>query len=328
MAKFAKYLPKEDLKKFGKEVGKVLVASDFKHKRVEDPTRITDKQEQKVKKFVRGYFEKVLAKRKDLDQKKKEKLAANESSNPEPNGTAALAPHTHKSPTAEIDDDDVFTPDSPPPPVEDSPSIPPVTPLESPDTSRKRTRDEVDTPDDESNKRQKEGEVESVPTPPPPPPPPTGDMDISPLPPALDIDDTVPESREETDEERELRLQEEELMRENDEAAAAMEGVDGDLEMVMGMKEQKIDVDREMELRNKAAFERNEDVTGVFTNGDGGVVNGGVVDTQEIFRRDMQQGDEMEGLEEGKGNANGSTTNGEANGNGKVGHEREEVMSH
>jgi hypothetical protein len=318
MAKFAKSLPKEDLKKFGKEVGKTLVASDFKHKRVEDPTRITDKQEKKIKKYVRDYFEKVVRKRNEHDEKKKEKLALNGSSNPEPNATASPAPNTHNSPPAEIDDD-IFTPDTPPPPIQDSPSIPPATPFESPGTSRKRTHEELDTPENESHKRQKEGEVESVPTPPPPPPPPSGGMDVSPPPPTLDIDEPVAEAREETDEERELRVQEEELMRENDEAAA-MEGTD-DLDMVPGMKEERVDVDRELEMevvrRNKDAFDGND------ISIDGGILSNG--DADAIFGTNMDHGDKMEGLEGVDGDTNGNAN--KANGNAQ-GHEREEVMSH
>ncbi|EHL01139.1 putative Histone-lysine N-methyltransferase, H3 lysine-36 specific [Glarea lozoyensis 74030] len=202
MAKFAKYLPKEDLKKFGKEVGKLLVKSDFKHKRVEDPTKITEKQEKKVKSFVRDYFEKVLKKRTAIDQKKKEKLAN-------------------------------------------------ATPLESP--SRKRTHDEINTPDSESNKRLKEGESDAVPTPPPPPPPPE------------------PEETEETEEERELRLQEEELMRENEEAELLdKDGEIGDAVLPSG----DVDVEAaELVRRNKQEFEANQGVdvgaNGVYIDGDG-----------------------------------------------------------
>ncbi|KAI1005801.1 Histone-lysine N-methyltransferase, H3 lysine-36 specific [Podosphaera aphanis] len=73
MQKFRHKLPKEDLKKFAKEVGKKLVASDFKNKRVENPTKISLKQEQKVKSYVRAYFEKAVAKKEELDRRKKEK---------------------------------------------------------------------------------------------------------------------------------------------------------------------------------------------------------------------------------------------------------------
>ncbi|CZR54666.1 related to histone-lysine N-methyltransferase [Phialocephala subalpina] len=76
MQKFTKQLSKDDLKKFAKEVGKKLVASDFKNNRVEDPTKISEKQEKKVKKYVRDYFEKAVEKKKAIDKRKKEKEAA------------------------------------------------------------------------------------------------------------------------------------------------------------------------------------------------------------------------------------------------------------
>src|ERR1700709_1176274 len=79
MQKFASQLPKDDLKKFAKGGGKKLVASDFKNGRVEDPTKISEKQEKKVKSYVRQFFEKAVEKKKELDKKKgfgeKEKLA-------------------------------------------------------------------------------------------------------------------------------------------------------------------------------------------------------------------------------------------------------------
>jgi hypothetical protein len=76
MQKFSSQLPKDDLKKFAKEVGKKLVASDFKNNRVEDPTKISEKQEKKVKKYVREYFEKAVEKKKAIDKKRREKEKA------------------------------------------------------------------------------------------------------------------------------------------------------------------------------------------------------------------------------------------------------------
>jgi histone-lysine N-methyltransferase SETD2 len=76
MQKFTKQLPKDDLKKFAKEVGKKLVASDFKNGRIDDPTKISEKQEKKVKAYVRQFFEKAVEKKKELDKRKKEKEKA------------------------------------------------------------------------------------------------------------------------------------------------------------------------------------------------------------------------------------------------------------
>ena len=52
MQKYSGKLPKDDLKKFAKECGKKLVASDFKNNRIEDPTKISDRNQRKVKQYV------------------------------------------------------------------------------------------------------------------------------------------------------------------------------------------------------------------------------------------------------------------------------------
>ncbi len=62
MDKFHHKLPRDDLKKLAKDISKKLVASDYKHSRVEDPTSITSKQEKKVKKYVKDFFDRALEK--------------------------------------------------------------------------------------------------------------------------------------------------------------------------------------------------------------------------------------------------------------------------
>ncbi|KAF2454529.1 hypothetical protein BDY21DRAFT_291302, partial [Lineolata rhizophorae] len=75
MDKFKTKLPRDDLKRFAKEVSKKLVNSDFKNGRVEDPTKISTKQEKQVKKFVKEYFEKAVAKKREHDRLRAEKEA-------------------------------------------------------------------------------------------------------------------------------------------------------------------------------------------------------------------------------------------------------------
>ena len=217
MQKFSKHLPKDDLKKYAKEVGKKLVASDYKHGRVEDPTKISDKQEKKVKKYVRDYFEKVVEKKKANEKRKREKEQTAASANgPKANGADGNSSLDKDDPSkveSDGEDEEVdLTPNSPIPEIAPSPSIPP-TPLgtDSPDLKRKRTGD--DTPDDasESSKRFKDDDVSP---PPPPPPPPAGGM---PDPDMLDINGQCL-SKEDSDEDKELRKQEEDLMKENEEA--------------------------------------------------------------------------------------------------------------
>ncbi|KAI9721554.1 MAG: hypothetical protein M1812_002316 [Candelaria pacifica] len=70
MDKFKSKLPRDDLKRFAKEISKKLVNSDFKNKRVEDPTHISLHQERQVKKYVKDYFDKAVAKKRVHDKKK------------------------------------------------------------------------------------------------------------------------------------------------------------------------------------------------------------------------------------------------------------------
>ncbi len=211
MQKFTKQLPKDDLKKFAKEVGKKLVASDFKNGRVDDPTKISEKQEKKVKAYVRQFFEKAVEKKKELDKRKKEKERAKLANGSDKlNGKDASPEEVDDVKAEDID----LTPSSPSPPgVPSSPHASVATPSfaeSSPELKRKRTVEE--TPGDESDgKRLKE----EYPTPPPPPPPPPAEgMPLAELPDAeMDEKEIL-----ETEEEKELRRQEEDLMRENEEA--------------------------------------------------------------------------------------------------------------
>ncbi|RAL68682.1 hypothetical protein DID88_007390 [Monilinia fructigena] len=181
MQRFSAKLPKDDLKKFAKEVGKKLVASDFKNNRVEDPTKISEKQERKVKKYVRDYFEKAVEKKKAMDRKRAERKRREGQAKSNENGTDGKESKpenttTSSSPDA-ADDEDVEV-DVP------SPTASPSGQLELELLKRKRDNAE----DEESlseNKRVKEdgaeGEnlVDSSTPPPPPPPPPAGGMPIS-----------------------------------------------------------------------------------------------------------------------------------------------------
>ena len=240
MQKFTKQLPKEDLKKFAKEVGKKLVASDFKNNRVEDPTKISEKQEKKVKSYVRDFFEKAVEKKRILDKKKAEKAKLNGAGANGTSSTSASGSGANGKTVEEDDDadqDQELTVDLSPTALDAPPSSLPATPSMSASGSNsdlKRKREDengdgdetpsgtgaVDDSFSDSNKRLKEEDS----PPPPPPPPPAGGI------PRLDGDvDAVmggdEESMgkaavEESDEQRELRRQEEDLMRENEEAMA------------------------------------------------------------------------------------------------------------
>lgn len=54
-------------------MAKKLVNSDFKNHRVEDPTQIDEKQQKKVKKYCKEYFDKAVAKHRAYEHRKNEK---------------------------------------------------------------------------------------------------------------------------------------------------------------------------------------------------------------------------------------------------------------
>ncbi|SPN98386.1 related to Histone-lysine N-methyltransferase, H3 lysine-36 specific [Cephalotrichum gorgonifer] len=61
--KFRHKLPREELKRLAKEVTKSLVASDYKNKRVQDPTAaLSESWERKIKQFVKKFLDKAVAK--------------------------------------------------------------------------------------------------------------------------------------------------------------------------------------------------------------------------------------------------------------------------
>jgi [histone H3]-lysine36 N-trimethyltransferase len=211
MDKFRNKLPKEDLKKFAKEIGKKLVASDFKHNRVEDPTKITDKQEKKVRKYVKEFFDKAVAKKAAHDKLKGNKnqdSATNGNDKETPNGTSSTIVEADADSSLKIEEpDDVDLSDDEEETGQAVASVPVTPSLDTPsDEGLKRKREDLgdsfdSTPSETPIKRIKEEDMEGLPSPPPPPPPPpTEDMVMQ------------------IDEDAELAAQEEALMRENEEA--------------------------------------------------------------------------------------------------------------
>ncbi|KIX02748.1 uncharacterized protein Z518_08690 [Rhinocladiella mackenziei CBS 650.93] len=70
MNKYKHKIPRDDLKRFAKEIAKKLVASDFKAGRVKDPTKIDERQQKKVKEFCKQFFEKAYQKHKKHEMEK------------------------------------------------------------------------------------------------------------------------------------------------------------------------------------------------------------------------------------------------------------------
>ena len=209
--KFRHKLPKEELKRLGKEIAKKLVASDFKNNRVDDPTAaLSDKQSSKIKKFVKDFLDRAVEKYNEHQRRKAKRGedksrgddAASSSGQQGPGPMAGLdtemaSPTSKESPAMvngreDIDLSDAEGGDSPDnsdrkrkreAEVEDSAAL---TPMDGPDMKRLREED---------------GSEQSPPPPPPPPPPPESALE-----------DAM------TSEQLAMREQEEALMKENEEA--------------------------------------------------------------------------------------------------------------
>ena len=78
--KFKKKMEKDDLKRLAKEVSKKIVATDFKSKRVDNPSKISDRHAKSVKKYVHQTFEKAVKKKADHEKRKADKSAKGEES--------------------------------------------------------------------------------------------------------------------------------------------------------------------------------------------------------------------------------------------------------
>ncbi|TWU72590.1 histone methyltransferase set2 [Metarhizium rileyi] len=197
--KFRHKLPKEELKRLGKDIAKKLVASDYKNKRVEDPTAaLSDKQTLKIKKHVKDFLTRAVEKYEVHQQKQAPRDAKPGSSD----GKAATASDASHSVEVEAADDITLSD------VEenDSPS--------SQERKRKREADVTDsagaTPSEEPGMKRPRAEDGVEPSPPPPPPPPPDSRS--------DDAPTEEQSAEQNAEQMALKEQEEALMRENEEA--------------------------------------------------------------------------------------------------------------
>ncbi|KAF7596277.1 histone methyltransferase set2 [Aspergillus hancockii] len=153
--KFKHKLPKEDLKRYAKDVAKKLVNSDFKNSRVEDPTKINEKQQKKVKKYCKEFFDKAIVKHRAYEHRKTEKHAKGLDSKTE----TPQAASDDEALDAKVSDDEGDKADE-----KDTP----MATEESQGLKRKREGTVRDPHTDEStpSKRQRSS------TPPPPPPPP------------------------------------------------------------------------------------------------------------------------------------------------------------
>ena len=179
MDKYKGKLEREDLKRLAKDVSKKLVESDFKNKRVEDPTKISDHQQRKVKKYVKDFFDKAVVKRQEKDAHRARKAAREaaqagkgagqtESTTPR-SSPPANNPLTGQAWAIEADEEIELSENEVD--MEDSPGL-------GSESDLKRKRDADETPltgfspsDDVDSPSSKKLRSEELPAPPPPPPP-------------------------------------------------------------------------------------------------------------------------------------------------------------
>ena len=164
------------------------MSSDFKNHRVEDPTKISSRQEKQVKKYVKEYFDKAVAKKREHEKKKAERRSKEGESGASP--TPAMVAGVKKEEYESDGDQDMAMSDGDEYEKPKLESATPMTPsdqvLHAEGLKRKRVNDE--DPDsikleDHEATPSKRLKSESPPPPPPPPPPadgtPPGPMDLS-----------------------------------------------------------------------------------------------------------------------------------------------------
>lgn len=152
-SRYAKNLPKDDIKRLSKEVTKKLVRGDFKAGRVKDPTSpISSKHEKTVKNFVKDFMEKAVKKK---EEREKGKASRNHT---ESNGDVSMSV-------------DIETPATPQP-GSDARSGSTISPTDSTGTELKRKREAGGEPAS-PKKFRSDSQAD-----PPPPPPPVADMPV------------------------------------------------------------------------------------------------------------------------------------------------------
>jgi [histone H3]-lysine36 N-trimethyltransferase len=195
MNKYKHKIPRDDLKRFAKEIAKKLVASDFKAGRVKDPTKCDEKQQRKVKDYCKQFFDKAAHKHKKVEEEKaarkasKSKHASSRSKDdpspaaqsPAPNVKDEYADEDIKMSDHELDDDEDETKPTP---------SSAGTPSEVSAQHLKRKRENLSSPAEHIKQEERDTprsplkklHVDSsdndtkVTPPPPPPPPPPSDM--------------------------------------------------------------------------------------------------------------------------------------------------------
>lgn len=192
MDKFKTKLPRDDLKRLAKDVSvagkpnikyslimlpqisKKIVNSDFKNRRVEDPTRISSRQEKQVKKHVKEFFDKAVLKKQEYD---KRKAARKQTEADAPTPIEAAADVDIKDEESDLDPEMELSDEEAQKRKQETET--PVTPMDRgmSDDRLKRKREEANgshqaRSEEDDSTPSKRMRSETPPTPPPPPPPP------------------------------------------------------------------------------------------------------------------------------------------------------------
>ncbi|KAI1617841.1 histone-lysine N-methyltransferase SETD2 [Exophiala viscosa] len=177
MNKYKNKIPRDDLKRFAKEIAKKLVSSDYKAGRVKDPTKIDERQQKKVKEFCKQFFEKAYHKHKKSEAEK---------STPDKGKDTPAGSPPAQDVSPENDDEDIKMSD-----VEDN--VEDATPTaQSPSDrgtngtlKRKRLEDDLTATGSDQVEAESLGSPSKkisldIDTPPPPPPPPAPPVETPP----------------------------------------------------------------------------------------------------------------------------------------------------
>lgn len=169
----------EDLANALAQIADKLANSDFKSGRVEDPTKIDEKHEKKVKKYCKEFFDKAAYKHRKLEKEKAARKLKSEASKANHTATVeAASPVLNLDASPDVkkeeqsDDEDVQMSDD-----DDEKATPSFPPAGTNGDCLKRKREEADEDDvkidsDMSKSPSKRMKSESPPPPPPPPEPP------------------------------------------------------------------------------------------------------------------------------------------------------------
>lgn len=173
--------------------------SDFKNNRVENPTRISSRQEKQVKKHVKEFFDKAVAKKREYDKKKVERKGSEADATKSVRLTAEIEvdkkeEESDGDPGLDVSDDDTE--------MQKPESETPVTPNDQVigGDGLKRKREDTNgshmakSEDDATPSKRLRSE-----TPPPPPPPPPPPTDSRPLDQSPDSDQPMTDNPVEAD---------------------------------------------------------------------------------------------------------------------------------